>query len=671
LTLIVVGFFAYFILPAVWLSPPNNEAVKLFNYGTEALREGTYYKASKMFEDAVRIDNNFPNAHAGLAEAWMELDYFGRAQNEMLKVNELQRQKQTFFSAFYQTEDLLYTNAINATVIRNFPQAIKIYERIVERNPTEPYVYLDLGRAYEKNEEIDKAIQYYEKAANINSQYGAAFLRLGILLRRKAEYEKSNVVFDKAENIYDRSNNDEGVAEVKFQRGVSLNAQEKLDAARSQFEQVINTPRANKYQQIKAMLQISSVCCSDGNTKCAEENAAKAITLAQQERMENVATTGLIDLGNAFLTLGNYSMAEQNFQQALNFARKDEGLRNEALALLTLASLRLQQKQPDEAQNFVQQALPFFQNGSYIKQVTQAYLILGRVSQMKEDYDAALQAFEYVENSETTSITDKAYAKMVSGNVLMRQEKYSEALRRFEQSYDLYQSSNNSFYAAYCLFYLSNVMFQMGNFEEAKDKLLKARTILSDEHILLPELTTKSQLLNAQIALSEQKFAEAVKEAHPISLSKSPSDAFEADLIIGLAQTASKSKSSEGIQNSIKAFNYAVTTKDSRTINIAKLVLAKAYLNTGNYTVALETALEAKEYFINAGQRESAWRALLIVAQSSQQTGDYENAKNYAAKALETLHKLESDWAQELFNIYLAKPDINLYFKQAEKLAQS
>ncbi len=150
LTLIVVGFFAYFILPAVWLSPPNNEAVKLFNYGTEALREGTYYKASKMFEDAVSIDNNFPNAHAGLAEAWMELDYFGRAQSEMLKVNELQRRKLTFIAAFYNTKDSLYIDAINATVIRNFPEAIKIYQKIVELNPNEPHVYLDLGRAYEK-----------------------------------------------------------------------------------------------------------------------------------------------------------------------------------------------------------------------------------------------------------------------------------------------------------------------------------------------------------------------------------------------------------------------------------------------------------------------------------------------------------------------------------------
>ncbi len=68
---------------------------------------------------------------------------------------------------------------------------------------------------------------------------------------------------------------------------------------------------------------------------------------------------------------------------------------------------------------------------------------------------------------------------------------------------------------------------------------------------------------------------------------------------------------------------------------------------------------------------ESGWRAWLIAAQSSQQKGDHENARNYAKKALETLPQLQSDWGQDFFNIYLAKPDINLLLKQAENLAQS
>ena len=671
LGLTVIGFLVYFISSTVWSAAPKPEAVKLFDNGIEALREGTYYKASKMFEDALGIDKDFAKARAGLAEAWMELDYFGRAQSEMLKVNEIQSKKQTFVSGFYNNDDSLYIDAINATVRRDFPAAIEIYHKIADRDPSEPYVYLDLGRAYEKNEEIDKAIENFEKSVNLNGQYGAGFLRLGIALRRKAQYDKSEEAFARAENIYDRLSNDEGIAEVKYQRGVSLSNQGKLDAARAQFEQVISNPRANKYQQIRAMAQISNTCSGEGKTDCAEEFALKAISLAKNERMENAVTTAFIDLGNAFLSNAEYEKAEQNFQQALEFARKDDGLRNEALALLALASLRIQQKKPDEALDYAGQALSFFQKGNYDKQILQVHLAFGRAFELKEDYNAALEAFQKVADSTVASLDDKALAKMYGGNVLMQQEKYPEAYRRFEESYNLYRSLNDSFYAAYTLFYLSEVLFQLGRFEEAQGRLSDARTIMGEKHGLLPLLTTKTQFLNARIALSRQNFAEAIKEVQPISLSKNASDVFEANIIMGLAQTASKSNGSEGVQNCVKALDYALSTADARTINTAKLALAQAYLNTEKYFEAKETALQAKDYFINAGQSESGWRALFIAAKACRQNGDYENARNFAGNALETLRKLQNDWGQDFYAAYVSKPDINLLYKQTETLAHS
>jgi tetratricopeptide (TPR) repeat protein len=671
LVLIGISLFVYFLIYSASVKSPKPEAVKLFNNGTDALRDGTYFKASKMLEDAVSIDPYFSHAHAALAEAWMELDYFGRAQSEMLKVNELERQRQTFLSRFFQNEDTDYIDAINATVIRNFPQAINFYQKITARKPAEPYVYLDLGRAYEKNEEIDKAVESYRKAINLDGQYGAGYLRLGILLRRKADYDKSNEAFDRAENIYDRQSNDEGVAEVNYQRGVSFNVQEKTDAARTQFEQVINNPRTNKYQKIRAMLQISSLCSGLGKIPCAEEYASNAIALAKQERMENLASNGLINLGNAFLARAGYDKAEQNFQQALEFSRQDEGLHNEARALLSLGSLRIQQKNPDEAEDFVKQAFPFLQKGGYKKEVAQATLILGRASQMKENQDAALQAFAQVANSEDAPPADRAYAEMVSGNVLMNKEKYQEALRHYELSYSLYQSLENPYYTAYTLFYLTDALLQLGRFDDAKDKLSKVQEILKKTPSYQTQFSPRIQLLNAQMFLSQRNFTGAVKEGNQAGKSTDPSVVFEANKIVGLAQAVINPRNTEAVKNCNKALQYATGIKDLRTINTAKLSLAEAYLNTDKPSEALETALQAKDYFISAGQLDSGWRSWLIAAQASLQKGDPENAKGYAREALKTLTQIQNDWGQNPFNSYLAKPDINFYFNQAEKLAKS
>jgi len=50
-----------------------------------ALRDGTYYKASKALERAAASDGRFSMAHARLAEAWLELDYADQAKEEMLR----------------------------------------------------------------------------------------------------------------------------------------------------------------------------------------------------------------------------------------------------------------------------------------------------------------------------------------------------------------------------------------------------------------------------------------------------------------------------------------------------------------------------------------------------------------------------------------------------------
>lgn len=668
--LILISLFAYYLASSANSPQPKNEAARLFDDGAEAIRDGAYFKASKMLEDAVKLDNNFILAHARLAEVWTELDYIGRAQNALLKVGSLQQERKSFLPEFSKSDDALYIEAINATVLRDFQKAAEAYEAIARRHPERAYAFVDLGRAYEKQENTDRALESYGKAAALDSQYGAAFLRLGILRSRKLDYRGVGEAFDNAEKIYDRQSNDEGVAEVKFQRGVSLNNQEKLAAAREQFEQVLKMPRANKYQQIRSLLQISQVCYGGGDTACAEEYALKGIELAKNERMLNLATDGLIDLGNTYLARAQYDKAERHFRQALEFARNDEVLRNEARALLALGSLRIQQKNPDEAENFVRQGLPFFQKGGYSKQVSQGNILLGRASEMKGDHEAAIRAFEQVENSKEAPAFERAYAKMVGGNILMQQEKYPQAFDRFKQSYDLFRTLEHP-YAEYTAFYLSAVLYELGRFDEAANEAASVRTRLKDENPLAPIADNKTRLVNAQIALSQRKFADAVKEARQVKAALDADDEFEANTVICRAATEPLAANSEGLKSCDKAVRYALGTKDLRKINAARLALAEAYLNAGSDQQSLDLALQTKDYFVGAGQLVSAWRAWLIAALASQKKGDRENAKNYSARAVETLFKLQENWGDDFFRVYLAKPDVQFYYAQADKVSKA
>ena len=135
---------------------PPAEAQRWYDVGTNALREGAYYQASKAVERAIAIDDKYMLAHARLAEALVELDYADKAKDELLRVTSADRSSLSKL-------DLLYLDAITATARHDFAKSIELYNEIVQQTSESerPYVLVDLGRAYEKTNDIKKAVENY------------------------------------------------------------------------------------------------------------------------------------------------------------------------------------------------------------------------------------------------------------------------------------------------------------------------------------------------------------------------------------------------------------------------------------------------------------------------------------------------------------------------------
>lgn len=83
--------------------------------------------------------------------------------------------------------EALYLRALAATTTRDFRGAINSYQEISRQasDSEKLYAYLDLGHAYEKNDEIERAIESYIEATNLYRQYAPAFLRLGMIYGRQ------------------------------------------------------------------------------------------------------------------------------------------------------------------------------------------------------------------------------------------------------------------------------------------------------------------------------------------------------------------------------------------------------------------------------------------------------------------------------------------------------
>ena len=644
------------------LHVPTTEAQRLYDLGTDAIRNGSFFQASKALEMAVHLDDQFALAHARLAEAWMELDYTDKAKDELLRVTELTPDRSLLTQV-----DALYLDAVTATVRREFTHAIDAYSGVARLKPDQSQVYVDLGRAYEKNNQLDKAVESYTIATNHDTQNATAFLRLGILYGRQHNLAGANAAFDKAEAIYQALSNIEGRAEVAFQRGVLLNdIMGKVSEARTQLEQARDMAKVVKsqYQQIKILFQLSSVSIKEGKTDQAQQYAREAIEIAQANQMETLVARGSIDLGNTYFAGGDYTNAEQYFKQGLEVAQRFGGHQNEARARLSLASLYMQRGEADNAVSYADQALTFYQPGGYLTETSQALLLRGRALRKKGDYNGAQQAFEQQLRSaeQAGNQAQLALAHSSLGNLFLNTERYVEALQHFNDSYAIDKATSNKFYEGYDLWGRGVASWWLGRSDDAHTLLSQASEIAGNNK----DLQASIKLTEAQISLSERRFPEAIaksQQALDLAGAQNKYVAVEGKYLIGLSQALS-GQAREGQAACQEASETAATLNDPLQLAKSQLALAEASLALGDTQRAIESAKQSQVFFASAGLSESEWRAWLIAGLASQKAGDHDNAQLYLTKAAERLSNLQQKWDAEVFNSYLSRPDIQLYRKQ-------
>lgn len=672
LVLLGIGLAVWGILYLGRPSPhvPLAEAQKWYEAGTNALRDGAYFKASKAFELAVQADEKFALAYARLAEAWKELDYADKAKDALLRVSALVPDR----SALAQRDEL-YLQAITATVSRDFKTAIENYREVVRQasDPEKPYAYVDLGRAYEKNEEVDKAIESYIEATTRDSQYATAYLRAGVLYGRKQNLASAGAAFDKAESLYQALSNYEGVTEVFYQRGILLVQTGNFKEAREKLQRSLDIARttSNRYQEIRTLLQLSFVSSIQNDMAQAQAYARQAADLAQQSEMESLTARALVDLGNTYFASGDYVEAEKYFKQSLEMSQRYKVRYNEARALGMLASLRFQQGDPKGATDYAQSALAFFQPGGWRKETSQTLILLGRALRLRGDYDSALSAFQQQLQlgEQVGDLSQAAAAHSSIGTTLAYKEQYPEALRHHDESYKINQSLNAKFNIEYDLINRGIVLWQLGDYPAAKGALDEALDAARRPDSSYKDLLPFIHLSYARMALSEFNYQAAKENAtQALALAGKQQDvSLEAKYTLGLANLRSGAKS-EGKRLCEEALAAAAQTSESRLLPGAQLALAEALLLTGETARALEMALQAQTSFTRVGQQDSEWRALLVAASASRSAGERARAQDYATRAAAVLLALQQKWGAAIYDKYNQRPDVQYFRKQLDDM---
>ena len=170
---------------------PNSAALRWYNDGVAALREGSYVKATRLLTTAVDNDRHFAMTHAWLADAWANLDFDGKSSQEMLTALGGEHHLRPL--------DSLYLSAIHATLMRDYAGAVapvsKNSDRLPDDNTQRAAGYVDLGMAFERAEDPTHAYESFVSPKPSTATIPQAYMQEAILDARLHKVDEANRAF--------------------------------------------------------------------------------------------------------------------------------------------------------------------------------------------------------------------------------------------------------------------------------------------------------------------------------------------------------------------------------------------------------------------------------------------------------------------------------------------
>lgn len=228
-------------------------------------------------------------------------------------------------------------------------------------------------------------------------------------------------------------------------------------------------------------------------------------------------------------------------------------------------------------------------------------LLLGRASELRGDYNQALNAYEQ-QLRIAEGIGDRsqlAYSHVYLGSFLVYKERYNEALGHFEESYALNNALGAKPRLGYDLMNQANVLWQIGQYGEARHAFDQAHSY-AQQSAKNPQLMAWILLFQARMELSELRSLRALSLAQgALSLAGSEYKdvMIQAKSSLGLAQAMSGMLSA-ALRSCSEALALAKETDDPRLIANCELALSKVLIANGHHQNALTTALAAQEFFL-------------------------------------------------------------------------
>jgi len=357
----------------------NSDALKYFSAAREKLRNFEVLAATKLLEKSISADPDFAQAHSLLAEAWSDLGYDSRAEEESKKALDLTGKMSTesrgIISGRYFEMSRNWNKAIEQysslwTLFSDDPEyglllaraqigagkasaALTTLSQLSNRAlPLGPLAQIDLLRAEAQQflanyrEQLSAANSAAEKAKSLGSNLLLARARVfqcwaTMYLGSPAD---AKPLCEEASKLNTQAGDQLGIARATNQIANAYYSQGDLNKARPLYEQAaaIAQTIGDKLDEAGALTNIANIKNSQGDLAGARKAYEDSIAVARDRGDRGGEALAQQNLASVLYSLGDSRQGGAVFEQSIKAAHEIGDKRTESLALNNLCMASLQ-----------------------------------------------------------------------------------------------------------------------------------------------------------------------------------------------------------------------------------------------------------------------------------------------------------------------------------------
>jgi tetratricopeptide (TPR) repeat protein len=518
---------------------------------------------------------------------------------------------------------------------------------------------LERGWLAERQDHTDEAIEGYQHALGIDPNYAAAMLRLGYMLTRKGDFDRATNSFRNAERIFQVSSEYEGAVEAEIGQANMLIRSSRAGAALPLIDKALTTAQTigSPFLVIRLELLKGVIYRSLGPPEKAEAILRQAIGEAEAQRMDNLASSGLVDLGNLYMTRRDLDSAEQDFLRALDVARRGKVRRHESRALLALGSICEQSMRPAEARRYIEASLPFYKEGGYRREVIQANSMMGGVLYELARFDESIRVLRGIlpDAVQFGDRTAEAQVRERLADSLRAQGDWPKALAESQTAAGLFGSTAQSADVSVNRAWLQ---WKLGRESEALHSLAEAEQLI--HRFPNPQSDFLLAMVKGEFAYDSGRLPEAAsltRQALAVAGTSAKSKP-QATALLGLVLIR-QGRTRDGLKQASDALDELDRMESGEeTAAGYRLPAAVSLADAGEKELAFNYASTALRFFGSHAVLEALWRNYAVLARV---TNEPETTR-YRAAGRAALDKLKAGWPDGDFANYRNRPSIHAAF---------